>query len=444
MNIKTNTMQRRAFLNARIIDPKNLVDIKGGVLIEGEKIIDIGPNLFTNTPPDDVQIIDCNEHCLLPGLVDIRAHLGEPGDEQKETLATSGRAATSGGVTTIVCLPNTNPVIDDMSGVEFVARRARKLGLAKVYPYGAVTKNLDGKEIAELGMLAEAGAVAFTDGFKPIENPAVLRKALSYAKTFDLIISQFPEVSQLSKDCSMNSGEIATRLGLIGNPPQSEVIMVERDIRLLEITGGKIHFANISTASSIEVIRRAKDRGLSVTCDTAPPYFSLNELAVGDYRTFAKLSPPLRSENDRQAVISGLKNGTIDVIASDHRPQDEEVKRLPFAEAAPGGVGLETLLPITLELVNNGDMSLLEALSFITCKPSALMGLPSGTLEIGAAADFALINLDRVWKVSEKTLNSKSKNSPFDGRPVQGQAITTVIDGRFVHGETPKVNSNDQ
>ncbi len=443
MKILSANKQRRAFLNTRVLDPKSGLDFLGGVLIEGEKIIDIGKNLFVEQPPDDVQVIDCKGHCLLPGLVDIRAHLGEPGDEQKETLATAGRAATSGGITTIVCLPNTNPVIDDMSGVEFVARRARKLGLAKVYPYASITKNIGGEKIAELGMLAEAGAVAFTDGFNPINDPEVMLKALNYAKTFGLIIIQFPEVSALSKNTSMNAGEIATRLGLIGNPPQSEVIMVERDIRLLEITGGRIHFSNISTASSIETIRLAKARGLEITCDTAPPYFALNELAIGDYRTFAKLSPPLRSEHDRQAVISGLKDGTIDVIASDHRPQDEEGKRLPFAEAAPGGVGLETLLPITLELFNNGHMSLLESLSLITNKPSNLLSLPSGSLEIGAAADFALININRGWVVSENTLSSKSKNSPFDGRPVQGQAIKTVIDGRFVHGDKTVIQDHD-
>lgn len=426
--------QRRAFLNARILDPANNIDLLGGVLVEGKTIIDIGKNLFVNKPPEDVQIIDCKKKCLLPGIVDIRAHLGEPGDEQKETLATSGRAATAGGITSIICLPNTNPVIDDMSVVEFVARRARKLGLAKVYPYAAITKGLEGQEITEFGMLAEAGAVAFTDGFEAVSNSQVMRQALSYAKTFDLIIAQKPEDPILSHGTVMTAGETATRLGLIGNPPQSEVIIVERDIRILEITGGKIHFSNISTEDSINAIRQAKDRGLNITCDTAPPYFSLNELAVGEYRTFAKLSPPLRSENDRQSVIEGLKDGTIDIIASDHRPQDEESKRLPFAEAAPGGVGLETLLPMTLELYHNGHLPILKALSFITSRPSEIFNLPAGQLIKGAAADFALIDIDTGWQVSDKTLNSKSKNSPFDGRPIQGHAITTVIDGRFVHG----------
>ena len=441
MDINPDTHQRRAFLNAHVLDPGSGSDILGGVLVEGKKILDVGQSLFSNSLPTDVQIIDCKGNYLIPGLIDIRAHLGEPGDEQKETLATAGRAATAGGVTSIICLPNTNPVIDDMSGVEFVARRARKLGLAKVYPYAAVTKKLEGIEIAELGMLSEAGAVAFTDGFKSISNSRVMLQALNYAKTFDLMIVQKPEDLILSGASSMNEGEIATRLGLTGNPPQSEVIIVERDLRILEITGGKIHFSNLSTKESIDVVRRAKERGQNVSCDTAPPYFALNELAVGDYRTFAKLSPPLRAESDRQSVIDGLKDGTIDVIASDHCPQDEESKRLPFSQAASGGVGLETLLPITLELFHNGHLSLLDALSFVTSKPAKLFGLPGGRLEKNAAADFALVDIDIGWQVSEKTLSSKSKNSPFDGRPVQGRAITTVIDGRFVHDPNELANT---
>jgi len=425
--------QRKAFTNARLIDPATGLDQEGGVLVDGETIADVGAELFEDGVPEGIEAIDCNGQCLIPGLVDTRAHLGEPGDEQKETLATAGRAAVAGGVTTIVCLPNTNPVIDDMSGVEFVARRARKLGLAKVYPYGAITKKLKGEEIAELGMLADAGAVAFTDGYKTIADAQLLRRALSYAKTFDLLLAQHPEEPSLAKGGVMNAGETATRLGLMGNPSQSEVIMVERDIRIVELTGGRLHFAHLSTADSIDAVRKAKASGLRVTCDTSPPYFALNELAVGDYRTFAKLSPPLRTESDRQAVIEGLKDGTIDTIASDHLPQDEEAKRLPFAEAAPGGVGLQTLLPITMELYHNGHMDLIDALDLITRKPADLFKLPAGRLEKGAAADFAIIDPSRGWQVSQTTLLSKSKNSPFDARPVQGQALTTVIDGRVVH-----------
>lgn len=282
-----------------------------------------------------------------------------------------------------------------MSTVEFVARRARKLGLAKVYCYGAITRGLEGKQITEMGMLAEAGAVAFTDGLQTLEDAQVMARALAYAGTFGFLIVQHAEEPSLTTDGVMNAGETATRLGLSGIPSQAEVIMVERDLRLVEMTGGRIHFAHVSTADTVDVIRRAKARGLDVTCDTAPPYFALNELAVGDYRTFAKLAPPLRAESDRQAIVAGLVDGTIDVIASDHLPQDEEAKRLPFTEAAFGGTGLETLLPVTLEMVHNGHFELLDALNLITHKPASLLGLRAGRLEPGAPADLMIFDPGR-------------------------------------------------
>jgi dihydroorotase len=429
---RNNSHKRTLYTNARLIDPSMGRDEMGGILCDGEIISEIGAHLNSGKSQTETKIVNCNGHCLIPGLVDMRAHLGEPGEEHKETLETAGRSAVAGGVTTIVCLPNTEPAIDDMSVVEFVARRARKLGLSKVYPYGAVSKKLEGKEIAELGMLSEAGAIAFTDGFKTISNIQLMFRALSYAKTFGLLIMQHPDERGLSKGGVMNSGETATRLGLAGIPRESEIIMVERDIRLVEMSGGKLHFAHLSTSDAINAVRQAKSRGLAITCDTAPPYFALNELAIGDYRTFAKLSPPLRTEDDRQSVIEGLKDGTIDAIASDHTPQDEESKRLPFSEAAAGGVGLETLLPITLELYHNRHMSLIEALDLITHRPAQLLGLKAGTLEADQRADFVVLDPERGWKVEDKTLKSKSKNSPFDGRPVQGRVIKTIIDGRLV------------
>ena len=427
-----NNPEQTLYINARLIDPSMGRDEMGGILCDGEVISEIGAHLNDETPQANSKIVNCKGHCLVPGLVDMRAHLGEPGEEHKETLETAGRSAVAGGVTTIVCLPNTEPAIDDMSVVEFVARRARKLGLSKVYPYGAVSKKLEGKEIAELGLLNEAGAIAFTDGFKAISDIQLMFQALSYAKTFGLLIIQHPDECGLSNGGVMNSGETATRLGLAGIPREAEIIMVERDIRLVEMSGGKLHFAHLSTSDAINAVRQAKARGLAITCDTAPPYFALNELAIGDYRTFAKLSPPLRMEDDRQAVIEGLKDGTIDAIASDHTPQDEESKRLPFSEAAAGGVGLETLLPITLELYHNRHMSLIEALGLITHRPAQLLGLKAGTLEVGRRADFVILDPERGWKVEDKTLKSKSKNSPFDGRPVQGRVMQTIIDGRAV------------
>ncbi|MEE2746052.1 MAG: dihydroorotase, partial [Pseudomonadota bacterium] len=293
---------KRAYINARLIDPATGMDKHGALLTEGEIIADLGPHLFKDRPPEDIPTIDCNGLCLAPGLVDIRVQIREPGQEHKGTIESAGRSATAGGVTTMVCLPNTNPVIEDTSVVEFVARRARLIGLSKIYPYAAVTKGLKGKDITEMGVLSQAGAVAFTDGEMTISDAQVLRRALTYAQTFDLLIIQHPEEPSLASGV-MNAGEMATRLGLAGIPPEAETIIVERDIRLVELTGGKLHFAHVSTAEAINAIRKAKAKGLQITCDTAPPYFALNENSVGEYRTFAKLSPPLRSEYDRSAVI---------------------------------------------------------------------------------------------------------------------------------------------
>lgn len=421
-----------AYINARLLDPATGLDTKGALLTNGEIIADVGPGLFQGGVPAGMEVVDCKGLCLAPGLVDMRVQLREPGEEHKESLKSAGEAAVAGGVTSMVCLPNTDPVIDDVASVEFVARRARKIGLAKVYPYAAATKNLEGKELAEMGMLAEAGALAFTDGVLAIRDAQVMRRALSYAATFGLMIVQHPEEPSLAKGGMMNESELATRMGLSGISPAAEIIMLERDMRLVEITGGRYHAAHVSTGEGVEIIRKAKAKGLAVTCDTAPPYFALNELAVKDYRTFAKLSPPLRSEADRLAIVAGLKDGTIDAVASDHSPQDQDSKRVPFAVAEFGGVGLETLLPVTLDLVHNGHVSLIEALKLVTCAPSSILGLAAGRLKVGAAADLVLFDPDRGWKVNAKVFHSKSKNSPFDDRPVQGMVMRTIVDGRTV------------
>ena len=426
---------RVAYVNARLIDPASGLDAPGQLLTDGESIVDVGPELFSGKVPDGIETVDCGGHCLAPGLVDGRVQLREPGEEHKETLATAGRAATAGGVTTMVALPNTHPAIDDVSVVEFVARRARQLAMAKVYVYGAATKGLKGKELAEMGMLTEAGAIAITDGPTPIGDAQVMRRALSYAATFGLLLLQRPEDPSLAGNGCMNSGDMATRLGLSGIPSESEIIMVERDLRLAAMTGGRLHFSLLSTAEGIDAVRRAKARGTPITCDTAPPYFALNENAIGDYRTFAKLSPPLRGESDRQAVVEGLKDGTIDFVVSDHAPQDEEEKRLPFPSAAFGGVGLETLLPLVLELYHNGHMSLCRAVGLATCKPADLLGLTAGRLLKGRPADLVIFDPNRGWKVDADRLRSKSKNSAFDGRLVQGSVLRTIVDGRTVFAE---------
>jgi dihydroorotase len=430
--VKSGPPTKVAYVNARLIDPASGYDGPGEVLTDGEVIAAAGPKLFDRAPPADAQVIDCGGACLAPGLVDMRVQLREPGEEHKESLRSAGEAAVAGGVTTMVCLPNTDPVMDDEATLEFVARRARLHALTKVYAYGAVTKGLQGKELAEMGLLAESGAVGFTDATKAVADAQVMRRALQYAATFGLLVVQHPEEPTLATGV-MNAGEIATRMGLSGIPREAEIIMLERDLRLVAMTGARYHAAHISTSDSVEIVARAKARGLPVTCDTAPFYFALNELAVADYRTFAKLSPPLRSESDREALVEGLKNGVIDAIASDHAPQDQDSKRLPFPQAAFGGSGLETLLSVTLDLVHNGHLSLCAALRRLTEAPAALLGLDAGVIAKGRKADLVIFDPERGWKVVADDFRSKSKNSPFDGRAVQGKVLRTVIDGRTVY-----------
>jgi dihydroorotase len=424
--------ERVAYLNARLLDPATGLDTPGALLVQDGLIADLGPDLFKDGAPSVGAVVDCAGQCLAPGLVDMRVQLREPGEEHKETIDTAGDAAAAGGVTTMVSLPNTCPVIDDVSVVEFVARRAQEARRVNVRCYGTVTRGMRGDELTEMGLLSEAGALGFTDGIKAVASSRVMRRALSYAKGFGLMIMQHPEDPSLAGDGAMNEGEIATRLGIPGIPSTAEVMMIERDLRLVELTGGRYHAAHLSTAAAVEAIRKAKDRGLDVTCDTAPHYFALNETAVGDYRTFAKVSPPLRSEDDRCAVVEGLADGTIDAIASDHAPHDQDSKRLPFEQAAFGAIGLETLFPLTMELVHNGKLSLIDALVRVSTAPARLLGLPAGRLQRGAPADIILFDPDKPWLVEEKKLRSKSKNSPYDTRPVQGRVTRTIVGGRTV------------
>lgn len=421
---------RIAYLNARLLDPATGLDVSGALLVEDGRIADFGAHLFRTGAPSVNEVVDCRGKCLAPGLIDVRVQLREPGEEHKETIASASQAASHGGVTTMVQLPNTTPVIDDVSVLEFIARRSRELKQTKVYCYGALTKGLEGKEISEIGLLSEAGAVAFTDGERMLTDAKVLRRAMSYARAFDALLVQHPEDASLSAGGVMNSGELATKLGLSGIPAVAEVIAIERDLRLLAGAGGRYHFAHVTTADGIEAVRKAKQAGLDVSCDTAPHYFALNELAIGDYRSFAKVSPPLRSEEDRRAVVAALADGTIDIVASDHAPHDQDSKRLPFDEAAFGVVGLETLLPMVLSLYHNDHMSLIDALALVTIRPAERFRLPGGRLKRGAPADLVLFDPDKAWRIEEDALHSKSKNSAFGGRPVQGQVLRTVVDGR--------------
>jgi dihydroorotase len=415
---------------ARLLDPASGLDTTGDLLVEGEQIAAIGGDL--SDAARDAETVPADGLCLAPGLVDMRVQLREPGAEHLESIESGGRAAAAGGVTTMVALPNTEPPVDDVSVVEFLARRAREAKLAKVHTYAAATKGLKGRELTEMGLLAANGAVGFTDGVKVVADALVMRRVLAYARSFDLLVLQHPEEPSLAGAGEVNEGETATRLGLAGITPMAELIMVERDLRLVEITGARYHAAHVSTGAAIAAIRRAKAQGLPVTCDTAPPYFVLNETAIGDYRTFAKLSPPLRSERDRRAVIEGLRDGTIDAIASDHAPWDQDSKRLPFSSAAYGIVGLETLLALSLELYHNRHLGLLELMRLLTLNPAQILRLPVGRLAVGAPADLVLFDPDRPWQICPDAFLSKSKNAPFDDRPVKGQVQLTIVDGRTI------------
>lgn len=426
------TGTRRLFRGARLLDPETGLDAPGDLLIDGDRIAAIGPGLAEAGVGSDVEIVDAGGLCLAPGLVDMRVQLREPGAEHMESIETGGQAAAAGGVTTMVTLPDTEPPVDDVSVVEFLARRAREAKLAKIHTYAAATKGLAGRELTEMGLLAANGALGFTDGVKAIADALVMRRVLAYARSFDQLVIQHPEEPSLASAGEVTEGEIATRLGLPAVTPMAEVIMVERDLRLVEITGARYHAAHLSTAAAIDAMRQAKAAGLPVTCDTAPPYFALNETAIGDYRTFAKLSPPLRSEADRRAVVAGLADATIDAIASDHAPWDQDSKRLPFSSAACGIIGLETLLPLSLELYHNRHLSLLEVLRRLTVNPARILGLEVGRLTPGAPADLVLFDLDSPWRIDTERFRSKSKNAPFDGRPVQGRVEQTVVDGRTI------------
>lgn len=427
------TEQLRAYVNARLLDPASGLDQTGTVLIDGNKIIDTGPHLFPSGPPHNVKVIDCKGYCLAPGLIDMRVHLPEPGGEHKESFETASAAAAAGGVTSLICLPDTDPAIDNVSVIEFIARRARETNIVKIYAYGAITRGLEGNELTEFGILSEAGALAFTDAARAIADTLVMRRVLSYASTFDLLIVQHPEDPRLARNGQMTEGEMATRLGLAGIPAVAEVMMLERDLRLVELTGARYHAAHITTAAALDVIRAAKARGLPVTCDTAPHYFTLTDAATEGYRTFAKVSPPLRCEEDRLAVIEGLRDGTIDVIASDHRPQDQDSKRLPFVQAEPGIVGLETLLPLTLALHRDAGIGLLDLIRRLTSAPGSLLRMKEGRLAPGLPADMVIFDPDHEWTVEASELKSRSKNTPFDQMQVQGKAMCTIVGGRHVH-----------
>ena len=419
------------FRKIRYLDSAAQALVAGELLVRDGRIADFGPSLGQ---PDGATIIEAEGAVLCPGMVDMRASLGEPGFEYRETIASAAAAAAAGGITTIAVLPDSSPPIDDPALVHLITARGDETGSLSLLPYAAATRGCAGQELAEYGLLKAAGAIAFTDGAKTIASSRLMRLALSYASGFGMRIVQHPEDAELAKGGAATSGARASWMGLPGIPAAAEAICVARDIRLAELADGAVHFAHVTTAEALALIRQAKDKGLRVTCDTAPPYFDLNETAIGGYRTYAKLSPPLRAEADRQAVLAGLRDGTIDAIASDHQPRDADDKRLPFAEASPGGAGLATLLGVTLAQVQSGHLTLPQALALLTARPAAWLGIGAGVIAKGAPADLCLFHPERSWQVNAGQMPGKAQNTPFDGRALEGVVLGTWKNGARVYG----------
>lgn len=420
------------FINARLIDPASSRDGHGSVLVRDGLIADIIWGQGAPAAPEGATVIDAMGQVLTPGLVDLRAFLGEPGAEYRETLRTGSQAAAAGGVTTVVCRPDTSPVIDDPAIIDFIKRRARDKAVVNVWAAAAITKGLAGVETTEFGLLQEAGAVAFSDGVKGLMNAQVMRRAMINARDFDALIINHVEDATLVGSGVMNEGEIASRKGLAGIPHEAETIMLERDIRLARAVGGRYHAAMISCTDSLDIIRKAREAGGGVTCGVSINSLTLNENDVGDYRTFCKLSPPLRHEDERLAVVAALAEGLIDVVVSDHDPQDVETKRQPFAEAANGAVGLETLLSAGLRLVHAGQISLVKLLGAMSFKPASLLRLPCGRLARGAPADLILLDPEAPYVLDKRNLKSRAKNSPFDEARLEGRVLLTMVLGKVV------------
>ncbi|MGE0846752.1 MAG: dihydroorotase [Flavobacteriaceae bacterium] len=417
---------------AHIVDPASGLDGKGRIFIRNGKIADIG-RIGDADLPEEVERIDARGLVAAPGLVDMRVFVGEPGSEHRETLASASQAAAAGGVTSFVCMPDTDPVIDDVALVDFVERAARDTAIVHVHPAAALTKGLRGKEMTEMGLLSEAGAIAFTDGRHAVTNSRVFLRALTYARDFDALVMHHTEDPELVGNGVMHQGETATRLGLTGIPVSAETVMVDRDLRLVAQARARYHASQISSADGLQAIARARDAGLPVTAAASINHLTLNENDIGPYRTFLKLSPPLRSEEDRQALVDGLREGYIDAIVSSHDPQDVETKRHPFAEAADGAVGLETLLSAALRLYHSGDATLSVLIRALSTRPAEILGLDCGRLSAGSPADIVLFDPDVPWIMHKEDLRSLSKNSPFDEARLSGRVMRTLVAGRTVY-----------
>jgi dihydroorotase len=419
--------------NARLIDPSRNIDGPGDVLIADGVIRDARRGIGAAGVPEGTDIVNCAGMIVAPGLVDMRAFVGEPGANHRETFASASRAAAAGGITTIICQPDTSPVIDNPATVDFVLRRARDTAIVNIHPMAALTKGMQGLEMTEIGLLKAAGAVAFTDGDRSITNAQLMRRALTYARDFDALIVHHTEDPDLVGEGVMNEGERASRLGLIGIPNAAEAVLLERDMRLVALTGGRYHAASLTCIESIEVLQRARDAGLRVSASASINHLTLNEIDIGPYRSYLKLSPPLRTEDDRQALVAAVASGLIDVIMSDHNPQDVETKRLPFAEAAPGAIGLETMLSAGLRLIHSGELDFTRLIRAMSTRPAELLGLPGGSLRPGAVADIIVIDADVPWVLDPADLKSQCKNTPFDEARFTGRVARTIVGGRTVY-----------
>lgn len=422
---------RTAIINARIVDPASGYDGPGALLLDGGTITDIGPRLFNDAKPAGAEIIDAQGRVVAPGLIDMRVFTGEPGAEHRETLKSAGDAAAAGGVTSIVVMPNTDPVIDDAALVEFVKRRA-EAAKVHVYPAAALTRGLNSEQMSEIGLLKEAGAIAFTDGDRTIASSLIMRRCLAYAANFDALVLAHAQDVSLAAAGQMNEGAYAARMGLGGIPSAAEAIAVERDLRLLELTGARYHLAQVSCAAALDAVARARRHGLTPTCAVSAHHLTLNEQDVGEYKTFAKVSPPLRAEADRAAMVEGIRSGQIDAIVSSHDPQAPETKRLPFAQAAFGAIGLETLLPAALSLHHEAQIPLIDILRCLSAGPAKILRLASGHLSKGATADLVIFDPGTPRKIDPADFRSHTKNSPFVGRLMQGRVSRTIVAGKTV------------
>lgn len=419
--------------NAKLICPETEKVTNGSVLLQGNIIQDISTS--PQGIPEGAKRIDAKGLHLCPGLIDMRAFLGEPGAEHRETFQSASQAAAAGGVTTLIAQPDTTPVVDDPAIVDFLLRRARDKSLVKIYPMAALTKGMAGEEMSEIGLLKDAGAVAFTDGAHTIMNTRVFRQCLNYAKDFDALIVHHTEDAYLKGNGVMNQGALATRLGLSSIPKEAETILLSRDLALAQLTKARYHAAAISCAQSAQLIANAK-QDANISASVTINHLTLNENDIGNYRTFFKLTPPLRSEDDRMALVQALNDGTIDVIVSDHNPQDVETKRLPFAEAANGAIGIETMLSAALRLYHSEHISLPKLIKAMTLRPAQLLNLPQGRLKKGAPADLVLFDAYEPWVLNPLDLKSISKNTPFDEQRMEGKVKTTWVNGQIVHNES--------